>query len=366
MQAGATTTWTPSSQSTVAGQLTGLLDPNSPLIQQARAAAMDQANARGLQNSSMAATAGDAAAYNVALPIAQADASTYAKAGQYNADEANQFKLADLQAAEQQYGTDVAARTEIQKANIAAASAKYGVDMSSMTSMQIAGIQAASAKYGVDVSSATDIQKANIAADSAKYGVDVGSMTALQQSQLASATSKTVAQIQADSAWATANLTADTQKAVAGMTTQSQQLIAAINADTNKYIANMDSATKLQVQQFSDQNQLLLNTNSNATSAFNQAMANVQAIQNNGAMDANTKSTAIADIFGSLSAQFKVLGSVSGLDLTKDLNFSNTLLNNGTNGTTGAGGAGGNTNSGSGDGTSGNGGGTSGDGTGGE
>jgi hypothetical protein len=109
------------------------------------------------------------------FPLLQADASTYAKAGQYNADEANQFKLADLQAAEQQYGTDVAARTEIQKANIAAASAKYGVDMSSMTSMQIAGIQAASAKYGVDVSSATDIQKANIAADSAKYGVDVGS-----------------------------------------------------------------------------------------------------------------------------------------------------------------------------------------------
>jgi hypothetical protein len=62
---------------TVAGQLESLLGADSPYIDRARLSAMEYANSRGLLNSSMAAGAGEAAAIDAALPIAQSDASAY-------------------------------------------------------------------------------------------------------------------------------------------------------------------------------------------------------------------------------------------------------------------------------------------------
>lgn len=76
---------------TVAGQLSSVIASNSPLMQQARTRATQSMNGRGLVNSSMATGAADSAMYDAAMPIAQADASTYANAGKYNADTANQF-----------------------------------------------------------------------------------------------------------------------------------------------------------------------------------------------------------------------------------------------------------------------------------
>jgi hypothetical protein len=78
---------------TVAGQLQNLENPNSPLIQAARTQALQQANASGLLNSSMAITAGNSAAYNAALPVAQADASIYNNDAVTNAGADNQFAV---------------------------------------------------------------------------------------------------------------------------------------------------------------------------------------------------------------------------------------------------------------------------------
>jgi hypothetical protein len=55
----------------------GLTYDDSPYIDRARLSAMEYANSRGLLNSSMAAGAGEAAAIDAALPIAQSDASAY-------------------------------------------------------------------------------------------------------------------------------------------------------------------------------------------------------------------------------------------------------------------------------------------------
>lgn len=65
------------SQQTVAGQMGDLLSESSPYIQQARGRSTQQAAARGLQNSSIAAQAGEQAAISAALPIASQDASTH-------------------------------------------------------------------------------------------------------------------------------------------------------------------------------------------------------------------------------------------------------------------------------------------------
>ena len=67
--------------SLVENRLGGLLSSNSPYITSARADAQQTANSRGLLNSTMAATAGEKAAIQSALPIAQQDANTYAQRG---------------------------------------------------------------------------------------------------------------------------------------------------------------------------------------------------------------------------------------------------------------------------------------------
>lgn len=67
-------------KSTVAGQLTSLLDQNSAYVQQARQQATEQASGRGLLNSTIAANQGQRAAIQSALPIAQQDAQTWANA----------------------------------------------------------------------------------------------------------------------------------------------------------------------------------------------------------------------------------------------------------------------------------------------
>jgi hypothetical protein len=90
--------WTPPAwsggnptETTVQGQLEGLLDPSNPLMQRARTGALQQMNASGRQNSSMATTAADAAMYDTALQIATPDAQN---AFAYNfAQTQNQFDL---------------------------------------------------------------------------------------------------------------------------------------------------------------------------------------------------------------------------------------------------------------------------------
>lgn len=62
---------------TVRGQLNSLLQSDSPFIANARQRAAETANARGLLNSSIAAGAGERAAIEAALPIAQQDAKGF-------------------------------------------------------------------------------------------------------------------------------------------------------------------------------------------------------------------------------------------------------------------------------------------------
>lgn len=86
----------------VSGQLDKILSKDSPLVTRARAGAAQVANSRGLLNSTMAASAGEAAAIDTALPIAQQDASMFTQqrlanqqagntASQFGADAANKF-----------------------------------------------------------------------------------------------------------------------------------------------------------------------------------------------------------------------------------------------------------------------------------
>jgi hypothetical protein len=73
-------TYVDQAKSTVAGQLSTILADDSPYIQLNERMAQEKAAGRGLTNSSIAARQGQLAAIQSALPIAQQDAETYARA----------------------------------------------------------------------------------------------------------------------------------------------------------------------------------------------------------------------------------------------------------------------------------------------
>jgi hypothetical protein len=111
--------------STVQGQIGGIIDKNSPLMQRAATRADQSSNRRGLLNSSMAVQAGESALYDAALPIAQQDAATNFRsqelnqgagneAYRFNAGSGNQ-KIAQERAGEQAL-EQIGAQTEANKA----------------------------------------------------------------------------------------------------------------------------------------------------------------------------------------------------------------------------------------------------------
>lgn len=256
INSGMASQWNIDGSQTVAGQLKDLLNPNNPLMQQARTGALEQMNNRGLSNSSMAMTAGDAAAYQAALPIAQADAATYAKATSYNADQKNQFAL-------------------------------QGNNLSS--SQWIAQLQANTSKYNTDASAATS-----------KYNTDVGASTSKYSTDANSNTSKY-----------TADLSSNTQQAIAAKNVESQQIM-----------KQWDNATQLEGTRIQQAYQQQINTNSQASTAFNNAMQFINQINLQSTMSPEVKTQAIAEIYRNLQSQLNTLSAVTGLDVKSQLNFA--------------------------------------------
>lgn len=106
---------------TVAGQMKGLIDENGPLTQMARTSANQQMNSRGLRNSSMAVTASDVAAYQAALPIAQADASVYDTNAKQNLAYQNEATKSNVASINDMSGKNLSANIEAMKTNMDAA-----------------------------------------------------------------------------------------------------------------------------------------------------------------------------------------------------------------------------------------------------
>lgn len=94
---------------TVAGQLDRVLNKNSPVMQQAKTFGAQQANRRGLLNSSMGISAAENEMIRVGLPIASADAQSN-----------NQFALANQQASQQtnMFNADIERQYDLTKLGI--------------------------------------------------------------------------------------------------------------------------------------------------------------------------------------------------------------------------------------------------------
>jgi hypothetical protein len=83
------TPWTVDRNQTVQGQVADITKAGGPLMEIAEAQSRERANAAGMLNSSMAVGAGQRALYEAALPMAQQDANTFSRAGEFNAGSTN-------------------------------------------------------------------------------------------------------------------------------------------------------------------------------------------------------------------------------------------------------------------------------------
>lgn len=84
---------------TTGGQVSSIIDQNSPLMQQARTQGLQQANARGLLDSSIAVGDAQNAVLNAATPIGTSNAAAYLQTGLTNTSNQQQTNLTNANAA---------------------------------------------------------------------------------------------------------------------------------------------------------------------------------------------------------------------------------------------------------------------------
>lgn len=146
-------------------------------------------------------------------------------------------------------------------------------------------------RYGVDLSNATQRYGIDTNAATSRYGTDVGARTQLATANISAATSRYMS-----------DQSAATQTAVAKMSNDSQQLISTAH----------------------DKNSVLLQSNSDAATAFNNYAATLANINGSTTMDAAAKTTTIAEATNNYNAHIDSIlaqsptstGSRSTLDVT--------------------------------------------------
>ena len=184
---------------TVAGQVAGIINQNSPLMQQARAGAMSAANDRGLINSSLAVGAGQNAVLNAATPIATSDANVYGNAANINTNTANSLaasNAAALNAARQQEQalaqdtakSQLSANTQLSLGQLDAMTKSSIASGSNATQLATATLNSETQKSIANLNAQTDTYKANLSAGTQTQvaNIEANYKTLMQSSVLAS------------------------------------------------------------------------------------------------------------------------------------------------------------------------------------
>lgn len=174
-------------------QLEQIIGNDSPLIQRARARAQEGMASRGLVNSSMALGAADAAAYDVALPIAQADAGTFSGAArdnqavqnsmaQFNAGESNTTSRtnAGLINTAAQFGADAGNRAELSNADAATR-----VSMANAGAANQSALQSSAQQANAAMQYASDTNRAALQANDQQFRAAMGAADASTRGALA-------------------------------------------------------------------------------------------------------------------------------------------------------------------------------------
>jgi hypothetical protein len=169
----------------------GLLDSESPYMQQALLAGQRQAASRGALSSSLAAGAAQAAAIQAAFPIAAADAQTYSRVLSENAAAINNVNMAKMQSTTQMATTIMEASAAMAQAQLSAQTQLDTTEMTSRTSLLTAQM---GAQTQLDATAMQAESAANIATMQANMQGSLGAMSANSAERI----SQRTAQVQAD------------------------------------------------------------------------------------------------------------------------------------------------------------------------
>ncbi len=165
------TKWNIDKNQTSAGQLENIIAKDGSLMQLARTRGMQQANQRGLLNTSMGIGAAQDSVIAAATPFAQQDATTYANAGQFNADAANKFAVENAGFLNQASQFNATANQDISKYNADVNAKAAGYNAETANKFLAADAQAANQANEFNATADQDVSKynADMNAKSAQY-----------------------------------------------------------------------------------------------------------------------------------------------------------------------------------------------------
>jgi hypothetical protein len=252
---------------TTADELQGLIAKNSPLMQQAETAALQQMNRRGLLNSSMAVGAAQGAVLEKAIPIAQTDAQLKSEASKFGANSTNVINAANT-----------AATNEAAKFNASSANVREAAYVSAYN---------AALQFGASAENAASL--ANAAADSAASEFEAtatnvaakADVDAVNRAREFEATGKNTAAREYAAGLNEATQTSldnSLKVAIANADAATKIELQNIDADTRVNLANIEATYKNAMQASASANEL-----------FQQATTNIANIMSN--PDLNTYPT---------------------------------------------------------------------------
>lgn len=334
----------PSTQ-TVAGQVQGIINQNSPLLQSARARSQQAMNDRGLGNSSIAIRAGEDALYSAALPIATADANVYGNAANLNTTSHNTAGLADAAASNRvnevnagatntasQFGAsaqnqvsaiNAGAANTVNAGNAQASNVASANNLTADTQRTISDSSLASSERNAALNSRTQIAMNEASITSAEKNAQLSASTQQSIATLQSDTQKIMNDANLTQADKNAKLAALTQTNIAHaadlisfantrMTLDSQQAIVAANNASAQLLASISTTSQQKIAQLDNDNKLLIQTDASAATLHANAMQSIASIE--GSANISDKAGAINQILTSLNNGLAVIG-VIGHDL---------------------------------------------------
>ena len=323
-------------QETTSGQLQGILAQDNPLMQQARAQAKQGMAARGLVNSSMAQGAGVAAMLEKAIPIANADANTFATqaltnqqsanvGGQFNAGQQNTFglqkgaqtfatgeRLAGQTFTSTQAGLEREQQSKLQTAQQTFTGAQSALDRAQQTALTDKSIEAqnalqaaqqnfAAAQAGLDRVQQTTLQTGQQTFTATQAGLERGQQTALATAQQTFASAQSALDRAQQVALTDKSLKAQADLQTAQQTFQTTQ--AALDRAQKTELQNDQQSAQLEQLGFQAKANLQNIPPTFASNISNTTMSGVNSIMADGTMTADTKKAAITNLIAYANAQ---------------------------------------------------------------
>ena len=221
---------------TAGGLLAQYLDPNSPLMVQARTQALQQANASGLLNSSLAASAGESAMIDKATPLATSDSNLYGNAELQNSSLGTNVNVQNAQATNASLAQAKGAQT-----NVSITNAGLGTDVSKANS----SLTAQNNQFNAQADNVASLTAAQLTNQTNIANLQASANLQLQQIQ--SNTQLSIADRQIQSSQTIAQLQATTQTALGKLSSDTTLSVADKNNATSTVIAAADSANRLQI-----------------------------------------------------------------------------------------------------------------------